>query len=487
MDKNIVVTEILNFFNLADVELISAMPDATGKPLGTAVAKRVVEERAKVSKQGFSNLEQLMKVKGLGESNVTAILKRMLNSYPHPDKVRSRTIFTFAKQAPELKEYEGDVVLEKLPSNAVDEKGNPVEIPGQASYALYYRSGVNKDQLFKRLEADTNFLTSEQDRKFAIQTRNNQFVATSVPNSSVYLREMFFANKFRIRTMTSYAHGILFAANRPNAKRTVSIETDFYGNLGVLSFNPTANRVGTRHVTPNQTLPLTDFFDISGIISEPWNGAHPLFKNFTLMTHVQANIPSGDPREFIAADNAVSQPGSQNGLVGNNNNNESWRRECQLRYVEVVENVAIESVFNTTQNSNSRWFLYASNNQGDVNVLGQAPTAGIPLAAQWDMYVFYGYWDERSNIATRVAFRSKASGHFLGLKANSLGIYENLNTINSSLNEMTSFYVENGWGGTGNNVQIKTSSGKYLRSWQTTVIADSVSPINDEQFKIIIP
>lgn len=488
MENTTIITEILGFFNLADAELMSGMPDANGKPIGLATAKRVIEERAKVSKTGFTSLEQIMKVKGMGEANVATIVKRMTSGQPHPDKIRSRTVFTFAKQAPDLKEYEGAVALVKIPPRDLDEKGNPQEIPGQTSYTLYYRPDVNKEQLFKRLEADTNYLSSDLERTFAIQTRNNQFVAASIPNFSVYLREIYFANKFRIRWMGPYQHGSLFAATHPNGKMTVSIETSFYGTTGTLSFNPSNNRVAPRQdgTGPGGT-PLTDFFDISGIIGEPWTGAHPLFKNFTLMTYVQTQIPSGDPREFIAADNSITQPGSQNGLVGNNNNSEFWRRECQLRYVEIVENVAIQTAFNTTQNNTSRWYLNCANGNGDINVIGLAPTAAVPNTARWDMYVFYGYWEERGNIVCRVAFRAKGTNAFLGLKPNDLGIYEDLAANHSSLNEFTSFYVENGWGGTVNNVQLKTSTGKYLRTWRNVALADAVAPINDEQFKIVIP
>ncbi len=486
MENNTVVIEILNFFNLADAELMGSMPDANGKPLGTATAKRVIEERAKISKEGFTTLEQVMKIKGLGEATIGMIVKRMTNAIKHPSMTKSRTLFTFAPQAPELKEYADRVVLEKLPSTAIDEKGNPIEETDQATYEVYYAPDVNKEQLFKRLEADANFRTTSLQRVFAIQARNNQFVATSVPNSSVYLREIFFANKFKMRYESAYQHTpFTFAATHPNAKVTVAIETDFYGNMGLLNFNAAQNRVSARTAPVGSPAILSDFFDISGIIGEPWNGAHPMFKNFTLMNFAQMNIPSGDPREFISADNAVSQPGSQNGLIGSNNNTESWRRENQLRYVEIVENVAIESMVNPSHSGSNRWFVNCLNYAGDINAISQSPNAAIPLGAKFDMYVFYGYWEERGNIACRVAFRSKQNNRFLGLKANTLGIYEDLSATHSSLNEYTSFYVENGWGGTVNNVNLKTSTGKYVMCWQNVMVADAVSPINNEQFKIV--
>ena len=74
-----------------------------------------------------------------------------------------------------------------------------------------------------------------------------------------------------------------------------------------------------------------------------------------------------------------------------------------------------------------------------------------------------------------------------GVNDKTLGIHEDLAATNTSLNEYTSFYVENGWGGTVNNVNLKTSTGKYVICWQNVMAADAVSPINNEQFKIIIP
>jgi hypothetical protein len=488
MENNTVVTEILNFFNVADAELMGTMPDANGKPLGTATAKRVIEERAKISKEGFTSLEQLMKIKGLGEATIGTIAKRMTSTIKYPGMTKSQTLFTFAQEAPALKEYDGRVVLEKLPRTAIDEKGNPVEETDQAEYELYYTPDVNKEQLFKRLRADANFRTEALQRTFAIQTRNNQFVATAVPNSNVYLREIFFASKFKLRFEGPFQHTPwTFASTNPNAKMTVSMETDFYGNVGLLNFNAAQNRVGARTAPAGTPSVSGDFFDISGIIGEPWTGAHPLFKSFTIMNYVQQNIPSGDPREFISADNIVSQPGSQNGLIGSNNNTEFWRRENQLRYVEIVENVAIEAVMNQSHSGPNRRFVNCGTQAGDINAISQSPNAAIPLSAKFDMFVFYGYWEERGNIACRVAFRAKQNGRFLGLKANTFGIQEDLAATHISLNELTSFYVENGWGGTVNNVNLKTSAGKYVICWQTIVAADSVNPINNEQFKIIIP
>lgn len=481
--------------NLADAQLIGALPNVDGKPLGDALGKDMVGARSRVSRTGFTDLKQLLAVPGMDEATVKELVRRFGMPERHKGLLKSRTLFTFAKEAPKLEGYAGEVILEKVAGMLVDEKGNPLPAGDETTYEVYYASTVDKDQLFKALEAHQNFRGNSQQRAFAIQTRNNQFVATPVPNFSVYLREIYFASKFTIATANAHPHppyGPYFPflqTNKPNAYYSVALKTNFYGNVGLLSFNSAQNRVYAKHST---TAGSTEMFDISGIISEPWPGAHPMFKNFTLMNFVQSNITAADPREFITADNAAVQPGSQNGLQGSNNNTEGWRREFQFRYVEVVEDILLESVQNPSHAGSGRWYVNCKSDTSNgyaaqINAIQVLPGAAVPDSARFDMFVFYGYWEERGNIVCRVAFRSKQSGSFLGLKANGLGIHEDLNALHTSLNDATSFYVENGWGGTVNNVNLKTSTGKYVLCWQNVVVADSASPINHEQFKVIIP
>lgn len=489
MENNTFLIEMLNFFNLADAEMMAGFPDAAGKAIGSEIAKNVIALRTKIGEPGFTELAQLGKVKGL-EAAVKAAVKAMEDAQPPKGMVRSRTLFTFAGKPPVISGLERDIKFEVASQTICDEEGNPIQQGDETTYVLYYSEKLNKEQLFKALEANLYYRSSSLERVFAIQTRNNQFVTMSIPNYSVYLRSIYWASKFKITHSINNPHSpYSFPWNptsKPNPYLAVAIQTSFYGNLGYLNFNSPQNRVAPRQITSNTPNPtIEEYFDISGIVGEPWAGAHPMFKNFTLMNTAQGNITGNDPREFIAADNALPSGGSNNGLVGSNNQT-GWLREHQLRYVEVIENMSLESVQNMSHSGSARWFVNCVNSStGEINAIQISAGAAIPDSAKFDMFVFYGYWDERSNISCRVAFRSKSSGQFVGLQPNSLGIQENINAKHLDLNEATSFYVENGWGGSVNNINLKTSFGKYLMCWQNVVVANTTSPINHEQFKVV--
>lgn len=493
MENNFATIEILNFFNLADADLLATFPDAKGNPIGLETAKSVLEMRAKLGEAGFTDIAQLMKVKGVGDLTIGSAIKRMDAAVKYKGMVKSRTLFTYANGAPTVKEYEGKIAFEKAAHFEADVDGKPLPKGDETTFELYYAPELNQEQLFKTLRGLPTFRTNSLERVFAMQTRNNLFVATSIPNYSVYTRDIWFANKFRIASTINNPHppyqSTFFPTSRPNPYMAVAIKTDFYGNQGYLSFDSPANRVRPVQITAQNPNPgVAEYFDISGIISDPWPGAHPLFKNFTLMNYGQSNITGNDPREFIMADNnagTAGSVGSQNGLQGSNNQ-VAWLREHQLRYVEVVENMSLESVVNPTHTGSGRWFMSCATT-GAISAIQVLPGAAIPTTAQFDMYVFYGYWDERSNITSRVAFKSKTNGRFLALKPNALGIHEELLADQSALNEYTSFYIENGWGGTTNNINLKTAFGKYVQCWQNVIVADTVSPINNEQFKVYIP
>jgi hypothetical protein len=491
MENQNAAQQLLDFMNLADVLLIAGLPGADGKPLGEALAKRIMEARVKASKTGFTDLKDLAVIKGLGEAGVKELVNRFAMERPYHGKLRSRTLFTFAKDAPKLPEYGDDVILELIVRYELDEKGELKPAGDENTYAVYYAPAVDVTQLFKALRASKNYRTDVLEHTFAIQTRNNQFVAAVVPGSSVYLRDMYFASKFKLFYHAAYEHmPIMASPNYPNAKATVGIETNFYGNQGRLSFSTSQNRVGSVQVQGNPAPTVAQKFDLAGIIGEPWPGAHPLFKNFTMMPFIQMYIQTGaDPREFIAGDPVA---GSQNGLVGSNNKTESWQRDFQLRYVEVVEDVLLESILNPSHSGTDRWYVNckhdASNGYaGAINAIRVPTWATAPASARFDMFVFYGYWEERGNIACRVAFRSKNSNKFVGLIPSGGGIAEGLNALHTTLDSNTSFYVENGWGGTVNHLNLKTATGKYVICWQDIVSADSVCPINSEQFQVIIP
>lgn len=475
------IYRLLSFLNLAEGDLIAGLPGATGKPMGPKVASLLVDTRNKY-KGGFSDLAQLQEISHIGDTGVKAMLKAFSDHPKHPGFVQSGTRFTLAKGAPKLPEYEGRVIFEKAAYSQVDENLKPLDMGDEAHYDLYYAEGLDKEQLFRAITASPNFRSSSAVRVFAMQMRNNQFVATSVPNNSVYSRSLFFANKFKIHSSIVNPHPPYnpwwAPSNKPNPYLAVAISTDFYGNQGVLNFSESLNRVGAPSLG---TLNASNYFDISGIIGTPTWAAPDHFKSFNILNFKQSNITASDPREYIAASPSLS---NQNALVGSNNQI-GWYREHQIRYVEVLENISVQAVHNASHSGAQNVYLNVNNVNGDVSAIYVNKGAAIPATAKFDMFVFYGYWNDRKNISCRVAFKSRYNGRLMGLNDSLEQV--NCGGTNNELTERTSFYVEQGWGTDVNAVALKTFYGKYLLTWQNGVGADSVVPINAEQFYIHIP
>ena len=227
-----------------------------------------------------------------------------------------------------------------------------------------------------------------------------------------------------------------------------------------------------KYGVPSSTNNFPQHYDIYGILGQPsWiHGQNP-FKSFTLMTYYDNAVLNPDLRVFI------SQEGSKaKGLVGNDI---GWLSKNWFRYVDIVEDISIKAVYETSAFNRMHMAVLPNN---DVSFNHIHIWQALPQETKFDMLVFYGYWGDRKTIATKVFFRSKSNGKFL-----SAGVNGDVSCNSATMGENETFWVEQGWGTSVDNVVLKTNHGKYLYHYKSYAKADAVTPITFEQLRIVIP
>lgn len=476
--------DLLKFLSLADAEAIDKLgEDAVN--LGETLAKRIVEAREKYEGGIYSVREQVLAVKGLGEQRYAQLLSVFERNPEHKGMLKSRTMFSFAGRPPCLDEYRGEIHWERSPKVELDEKLGAPESNELDSYELYYEPRVNKEQLFKAIRSSRNFRHSIDGRQFAIQVRNGQFV-TGYPNSSVLLRDLYFAAHLSIHSELRPGHltaGNFPATHVPMWARAVSMHFDFSGMETYLSWDAAHNRVRCMDLT-QQTPGPRELWDVSGILQPYW-GNSGTFESFTMMPWIQSVLPAGaDPREIIEAD---PQIGSSTGLVGQNSQ-VGWERDAQMRYVEVIENVRVRAIENSSHTgAQSNQMFLSVNSQGEVSSVHVAPGANNPpVGTFFDMYVLYGHFDNRDDIVCNIMLKSRMNGRLLGT-GGPLGEEVRCDNSYTHIAPNVKWEVERGWGNTPWRVALRSEAGKYLFNWRHVVNASTVEVINMEQWEIVTP
>lgn len=104
----------------------------------------------------------------------------------------------------------------------------------------------------------------------------------------------------------------------------------------------------------------------------------------------------------------------------------------------------------------------------------------------FDMYVHYGSWETRSEICTKVVFRSRHTGKCIPIKTDNSVRCDVLHHAHHE-----DLLAEFGWGGRVNDIQLKTFRGKYFSANgdlnNPYIYASAVTPVNGEQFDLELP
>lgn len=484
--------QLLDFLNHADAEFIAAFVAGKKIKLDEETIGNLIKAREAQGDSGFTDLEQVSKIKGFDES----VMKRLQQAFDVPEKhkgmVKSRTTFVFrGEAAPKLKDYEGEVIFEKSPTLQVDAENKVVEM-GETEFNLYYAPSVNKEQLFKAIKREKNFLRHGTAHLFAIQLRNDQFILTSPSSSGLtcFHRSIYWASKFRIYSIKYFAHNpnqFPSFSTQPNMYMSVSLACEDGGRQGLLRLDPNLSNVKCQSPGPNDDIPPgyppedEYYFDISGIIDFPYFAQPELVKSFTLMNYVQEQLPATDPREFITLG------GGYDALIRSNNQT-PWVRDHQFRLVEVLEDISLRSIDNMSHVNQFKNNMYLRvDAQGNVSSTYIAAGSAHSTETLFDLFVFYGYWEDRHRISCRVVLQSKRNNRFLSVDQ-SENVSCSTPLLFEDLDANTSFYVEQGWGTNNDRIFLKTFWGKYLYVWQNTVGADISAPNSmHEQFEVMIP
>lgn len=442
-------------------------------PFSEEITLKFIEQRSTLPKNQFGSIKEVLEVKGIGEKTLS-LLTELVDYEKDKVRLRSRTVFSFIGEAPSMEEYRGKVKFEPVPTD-----GKQGTKGGLQEYYLYYTSDLNKEQLFSRIKNKQNYQSSPNDPWFAIQIHDGKFL--SVANDTLGFSDTIRADEAFRFDITGRAI-IVNSTDRQlypnNLTKIVAQRNNGQGGLFFdygtkeVKYNPTQNYISA----PNEPF----YFDFFGIQSSNFN----VYKGFTLMNFWKGTIGYPRPlqdgngideRRFITATGA--------GLLGHHYDSPGWLPENWYRYVDIVENTSLEIKHLSSQNQ--QWYV-STNQNGEVAMSSRGVGSPIPVTALFDMYVFYGRWEKRSQISARVVFRSKLNGQCL-----SVDVDNNItcNTPSHDWNE--TFLIEQGWGEELNNINLKTPHGKYLYGFlyqgNPVVKADSVTPLNYEQIKVVYP
>jgi hypothetical protein len=487
MEKEIATTHLLTFLSLADTATIATFKTPEGNTLGEALAKTITDYRAALKAGGFTQVAQLLQIKGMTQARIASLLPLFEEKERHPGYLASHTLVAFKGAAPDFKSLSGRAILEKFVDAVPSQPEKGPLAKDITTYELFYKPEQDKEKLLTELKGLTGFLHFDTRRVFAVQVRNNTYWATLAGNE-VYLKDFSWASKFSIRGVEAPAHGYPYSPPGPfpNSFLSMSIHVrNHAGPTGMLSFNPaSSSTVRTLTLAQQPTATALEKFDPEGIFLPPVGVQQNYFKSFTLMNYVRQNIAGGDPRQFIGCTAPANPNPNINYFLRGTGSQASWEPGHQLRYVDVIENMALKVIHNPTHTPQMGLDAYMAVMPGNVVAVQKVPIgAPVPANAKFDMYVHYGYWPERSNIVCKVVLRYRPN-QIVGMDASGDDVAL---SPADTLSAQHFFYVENGWGGTYNHVNLKTHAGKYLKCWQDLIVADSVVPYIYEQFQVIIP
>lgn len=454
------------------IEFLNQMT-TNDKLFSEEISQLLLQKREKLPNQRFSSIQEIASIKGIGEKRLKMILELVDYKEKEVHLLKSRTIFSFLGDAPPMKDYQGKVKFEAVPSAEKNE--------GELrDYYLYYTSDLDREQLISQIKHTSTYKGSFNDPWFAIQTHSGHFLsvandqlgfASAITGDEAFRFSKSMRNGFDIHNPQLYPiHSTRIIAQRNHGRGGLFYD---YGRKEV-AYNPNQNN--SNHPNPNAPF----HFDLFGQNS-PAGSPH---KAFTLMNYWQYSIGRPRPaqdgngideRRFITATGA--------GLLGHHYDSPGWLPQNWYRYVDIVENMSLE--VKQLSSKNQQWYV-STNHNGNVALSARITGNPIPQEALFDMYVFYGRWEDHSNIATRVVFRSKLNGRCLAVDMNN-----NVTCTSLGHHWNETFFIEQGWGGHYNDVSLKTAHGKYLLGFlyqgSPVVKADAVTALTLEQFRVVYP
>jgi len=469
---------MLDFLSVIDEKWMLSLFQVASKEFGKELVEQVIKVRSTLPNEKFTTVEQLYSIDGLGKEGVNMLLSVMNTEPKYPGMLKGRETFTFSKAPVIPKPYLKQIILE---ATGADFKGKK-----ERTYLLYYKPELKKEEVHEVVKSLTGFVSSQNDRIFLIQNLDNTFVAAqTVAPGSIYKYGPKNASRFRIYDEKNPAYPNLGNTNLTNSEVAVAFEYEnsnypFLGG-GILRFDSASNKVIGGTLSQGQIPTSDQYFDISGIIGRPHWASPKTFKSFTIMTHAAQTPSPNDPREFIQIGSTSFQS-----LEGTNQQ-AFWRGKTGFRYVEVIEDVCLRTVHNQSHTGveKDNMYLHVDNGVIPSTVSTQYFASGatnLPQNIFFDLHIFYGYWDYRDTISCKIMLRGKIAGKgFLQVDSN--------DTLRVGGNNMQDYFLflEKGWGENNNNVFLKTTHGKYLKSWNNVVSAASVDRIGHEQWEIIFP
>lgn len=475
--------KILTFLSVVDENWMLSFFQEASKSFGKELVDQVIETRSKLPNKRFSSLEELYAIKSLGEKGTNTLLSSIKED-KYPEMIKSADTFTFTEEPNIPKSYQGKIAFE--------ETGSKNEKENQRTYLLYYKPELEKETILKLVKSLAGFKSRQRDRLFAIQTMNNRFIAAQAgyltPQSHykgyIYNFEIGVTTIFRINHLQTPAYPSLGSTYVQNGNAAVTFEYDDLTNpsrKGILKFDKVSNKILGAHLTQQLHITTDYQFDIEGIIGRPSWASPDKFRSFSIMNHTAQNPQTSNTREFIQQGSIHYQ------ILEGTNSQTPWVGKTNFRYVEVIKDVCIRAIHNNSHQGVQKDNMYLSvniNTNPQVSTEYVAPgTTNIPQNIFLDMYVFYGYWEDRNSISSKIMLAPSGGYNFININSN-----DQVKINTGSVDIHTQFlFLEQGWGQNNNNVYLKTIHGKYLKSWQNVVVADATAPVVQEQWEIIIP
>jgi hypothetical protein len=470
-------TKLLEFLNQATAKQIDEFADGSKNGIGITIAKKIIQKRDGLPNGKFTSIQELSDIKGVGKDKIADMLSFIAQTPIESKFIKSRTIFAFAGGAPNLQEYKGEVKFE-LAEEFLDSKEDTKNEYKEIKYRLYYNPQLNKEQLFKSIENSRNFRNSSNDYWFAIQANDGRFIS-KLPNGDIGFSNTIGANEKLYAIQYASPHHPSHPYHSGHLNENDQQLFPFYKTAFSFGFNSPKHDVlyvdwGSQSIKHQNAYIniLADpkyFFDAFGILSPPTWVTPDLFKAFTFANYADDPIPATDPRKFVGQEGNLLKLRNQIG----------WEPKNWFRYVDIVENVGIKAKRDYPGFRNRHMVI----TNGQVS-FQHVHTWDVPPPAsgRFDMYVFYGKWGDRQNIAPRVMFKSRSNGNYLSVNGNDVVLC----TATTPSNEST-FYVEQGWDGQIDDINLKTFQGKYLYGYQTYAKADKVFPLGFDQIEIVYP
>ncbi|MCO6174084.1 hypothetical protein NHF50_03410 [Flavobacterium sp. NRK F10] len=480
-----ILSEFFGILNSLDFDLLSHFPYVEGK-LGEELAKKIIQKR---EEQLFTSEEMVLDFFGIEEESWQLWKDRLDINEKSENYLKSHNLFIFKGEPSIPEEYSETIYFKEVAFKEeliITDSGEIVKpVSDVKKYELFYSKELDKQALVESLESQENFIDTVEDEIFAIQLRNNFFIVVA---GAAYSRNIRLANTCRVVYEVNNAHylGNTNQQNWPCLNKSVVFETRYFNSPpDFLSFDSALNRV--KAASNNQQITINELFDVNGIFSPPNWAGQGVYKHFNMMNWVQSQLLQSDPRQFIKGKPDFN---SNRVLLGSGNNQEFWNPDYEFRFVQILDDVLIEVKSNQTTGSQRRFLSLQNGNLTTVDKL----ISQVQIEDQFRIHVIHGLWKDRRSVTTKIIIENYYYQKFVVLSENQLNIKEELSTFEYTpqteplpIHPDMLFDVEDGWGGTIDDIVLKSNEGKYLSNWNNLMIADKNAPLPECQLRIIRP